>query len=483
MSKKRMIIFTSVILSVVVISLGIVKLYQTYAIGNYIDTASSATFDVNITRDTSVRIPANGYSNVFYMVTNTSPGTVRYGVAYTTDSAVTVKTFSTSKDSASGMIEENEKKYVKLRLENTSSTVKNITLSTVLGYENGGDLVVPSGVTLVTDTYTPPLAAAEYITKLYTDASKTSATNNGITYNYANIYDTDSDDNTNGGLMNDRLGGTTTDLDGGNIRYYGANPNNYVYFNCSDYSNQTSSTCETWRIIGVFDGKLKLIRNESIGNLSWDYDKNDDSTKTTYDNDWSTATLQKLLNGSYYNGSGIVTYYLGGSGPRTASLNMTSIGIKNETTRNMIVETTYNLGGWNSSSVYPNQIYGYERGTTVYTGRPPTWTGKIALAYPSDYGYAADFSQCNQTLNKYNDSTCTSNNWMKAILGTSSLGWLLTPYSDGADRAWLMYLGGYVYAGTNNDFRVVPVLSLSSELEIESWSGDGSSSNPYKLSA
>jgi len=483
MSKKRMIIFTSVILSVVVISLGIVKLYQTYAIGNYIDTASSATFDVNITRDTSVRIPANGYSNVFYMVTNTSPGTVRYGVAYTTDSAVTVKTFSTSKDSASGMIEENEKKYVKLRLENTSSTVKNITLSTVLGYENGGDLVVPSGVTLVTDTYTPPLAAAEYITKLYTDASKTSATNNGITYNYANIYDTDSDNNTSGGLMNDRLGGTTTDLDGGNIRYYGANPNNYVYFNCSDYSNQTSSTCETWRIIGVFDGKLKLIRNESIGNLSWDYDKNDDSTKTTYDNDWSTATLQKLLNGSYYNGSGIVTYYLGGSGPRTASLNMTSIGIKNETTRNMIVETTYNLGGWNSSSVYPNQIYGYERGTTVYTGRPPTWTGKIALAYPSDYGYAADFSQCNQTLNKYNDSTCTSNNWMKAILGTSSLGWLLTPYSDGADRAWLMYLGGYVYAGTNNDFRVVPVLSLSSELEIESWSGDGSSSNPYKLSA
>ena len=380
MSKKRMIIFTSVILSVVVISLGIVKLYQTYAIGNYIDTASSATFDVNITRDTSVRIPANGYSNVFYMVTNTSPGTVRYGVAYTTDSAVTVKTFSTSKDSASGMIEENEKKYVKLRLENTSSTVKNITLSTVLGYENGGDLVVPSGVTLVTDTYTPPLAAAEYITKLYTDASKTSATNNGITYNYANIYDTDSDNNTSGGLMNDRLGGTTTDLDGGNIRYYGANPNNYVYFNCSDYSNQTSSTCETWRIIGVFDGKLKLIRNESIGNLSWDYDKNDDSTKTTYDNDWSTATLQKLLNGSYYNGSGIVTYYLGGSGPRTASLNMTSIGIKNETTRNMIVETTYNLGGWNSSSVYPNQIYGYERGTTVYTGRPPTWTGKIALA-------------------------------------------------------------------------------------------------------
>ena len=43
----------------------------------------------------------------------------------------------------------------------------------------------------------------------------------------------------------------------GDIRYYGAAPNNYIYFNCSDYSNQSSSTCETWRIIGVFDGKVK----------------------------------------------------------------------------------------------------------------------------------------------------------------------------------------------------------------------------------
>ena len=112
--------------------------------------------------------------------------------------------------------------------------------------------------------------AAETITKLYMNAEKATVTNNSITYNYANIYDTDSDDNTSGGLMNDRLGGTTTDLDGGNIRYYGANPNNYIYFNCSDYSNQSSSTCETWRIIGVFNGKVKLIRGSQIGKYSWD---------------------------------------------------------------------------------------------------------------------------------------------------------------------------------------------------------------------
>ena len=342
----------------------------------------------------------------------------------------------------------------------------------------------------------PVIPAAEYITKLYTTASKTTATNNGITYNYANIYDTDSDDNTNGGLMNDRLGGTTTSLDGGNIRYYGASPKNYIYFNCSDYSNQTSSTCETWRIIGVFDGKLKLIRGSQIGKYSWD-------NKNNYGkNDWTTARLMKLLNPSNYytvdsndNNLGQSLYYnsasgkcYSGSGNATVDCNFTSTGIKNDTTRNMIAETTYYLGGWNSNSVYPNQIYEYERGTTVYTGRPTTpWTGKIALAYPSDYGYAADLSQCvNKQLNKYNDSTCTSNNWMKAIITNNgnNYGWLLTPLSSDSSYAWYVPSDGYVFKRSYRAFNVygvAPVLYLSSELGIES--GDGSSSKPYKLSA
>ena len=321
--------------------------------------------------------------------------------------------------------------------------------------------------------------AVQYITNLYTNASKTPATNNGKEYNTAPSVS----------LMNDRLGGTTTDLDGGNIRYYGANPNNYIYFNCSDYSNQTSSTCETWRIIGVFDGKVKIMRNESIGSLAWDQDKNIDSSKTIYDNDWSTASLKVLLNEKYYNGdtAGTVTYYSDNSGTTTTSLNMSNIGIKNEETRNMIAETTYNLGGWNSSSVYPNQIYEYERGTKVYTGRLPTWPGKIALAYPSDYGYAADLNQCkDKTLYDYDNSTCTSNNWMKAIITNngSNFGWLLTPYSSGSAYVWYVRSSGLVNSSYNSStaYGAVPVLYLSSELGIES-AGDGSSSNPYKLSA
>ena len=335
--------------------------------------------------------------------------------------------------------------------------------------------------------------AADYITDLYTEAAKVTATNNSITYNTAPSVS----------LMNDRLGGTTTDLDGGNIRYYGANPNNYIYFNCSDYSNQTSSTCETWRIIGVFDGKLKLIRGSQIGKYSWDNKNTSTGAENdTGKNDWTTARLMKLLNPSNYykvdsndNNLGQSLYYNSASGKcysgqnnATVDCDFTSTGIKNDETRNMIAETTYNLGGWNTFTVYPNEIYEYERGTTVYTGRLPTWTGKIALAYPSDYGYAADLNQCvNKQLNKYNDSTCTSNNWMKSIITNngSNDGWLLTPHSNYSYIAWGVILSG-IMGGNHayySSYGSAPVLYLSSELGIESGVGDGSSSNPYKLSA
>ena len=340
--------------------------------------------------------------------------------------------------------------------------------------------------------------AADTIISLYTSAAKVTATNNSITYNTAPSVS----------LMNDRLGGTTTDLDGGNIRYYGANPNNYIYFNCSDYSNQTSSTCETWRIIGVFNGKLKLIRGSQIGTYSWD-NKNTSTGEESNSgkNDWTTARLMKLLNPvDYYindnndkdsegNYLGYSLYYNSTSGKcysgqnnATVDCDFTSTGIKNDETRNMIAETTYNLGGWNTFTVYPNEIYEYERGTTVYTGRLPTWTGKIALAYPSDYGYAADLNQCvNKQLNKYNDSTCTSNNWMKSIITNngSNHGWLLTPHSNYSYIAWGVILNG-IMGGNRayySSYGSAPVLYLSSELGIESGVGDGSSSNPYKLSA
>ena len=319
---------------------------------------------------------------------------------------------------------------------------------------------------------------AQYITNLYTSAEKATVTNNSITYNTAPSVN----------LMNDRLGSSSTDIDGGNIRYYGAEPNNYIYFNCSDYSNQSDSTCELWRIIGVFEGKVKIMRSETIGELAWDFDKNIDSSLTTSDNDWSTASLQILLNEKYYNGdtAGTVTYYsiyIGSIPPEfiSTSLDMLSIGIKNSATRNLISDTLYYLGGWNSSEIYSDQFYSYERGTTVYEGRPTTWTGKIALPYPSDYGYAADLGSCTVVLGSYNNSTCTSTNWMKPILAISRITWLLTSNSDYSYTVWYMDSGVFVGGNSPSEANsIFPVLYLSSEVNMEL--GTGTSSDPYRLS-
>ena len=163
-----------------------------------------------------------------------------------------------------------------------------------------------------------------------------------------------------------------TDDPDNNIRYIGANPNNYVYFNCSDYNNQSDSTCEKWRIIGVFknmtkeDGSkadlVKIIRDGSLGNIAWD---------STNVNDWSKASLQTTLNGEYYNG----TYVTG--------------ALKNDLTRNAIESVVWNLGVISTGTdVTASMFYEREREITVYSGRPTTWTGKIGLMYPSDYGYA-----------------------------------------------------------------------------------------------
>jgi len=316
-----------------------------------------------------------------------------------------------------------------------------------------------------------------YINNLYNNSTKTPVTNNSITYQY----------DTKNNLMQDTAG---------NIRYYGASPNNYVYFNCDSYP---STNCELWRIIGVFDGKLKLMRNSTIGLYSWDTSAS--SVNSGYGvNEWSQADLMKLLNPGHESESvGGSLYYNSKSGTcynnskyATTSCNFTSTGIKNDTTRNMIAETTWNLGGWNTPDIYSNVIYEKERGTTVISNpsdgitRATTWTGKIALLYPSDYGYATDLSKCSQTLVNYDSNTdsyaCRSNDWMYSIFKTNSYNWLLTSHSGYANTAFYVPSTGSVSYG---NYRVsyargvAPVLYLGSDQDIVA--GDGSQSNPYKL--
>ena len=322
-----------------------------------------------------------------------------------------------------------------------------------------------------------------------------------------------------------------------NIRYIGANPNNYVYFNCSDYSNQSDSTCEKWRIIGVFknvtksDGTkedlVKIIKDDRLNNttISWDYKKNGVGTSTTDygSNDWTDSQLMMMLNPTDYlksgytidnnivkdsNGQAIYqnmgSYYNGTSGCKPAavasgadftctSIDFTSTGLKNNLTRNAIESVVWNLGGTanysSASNGLASHFYGYERGTTVYSGHATNWTGKIGLMYPSDYGYATsggsttDRATC-LAKEMYNwdgsdVSDCKTNDY---LYKSSYYQWTLAPGSSGAGGVFYVDSAGYVgddYAD-NGNFSVRPAVFLKSNISITDV-GIGTAESPFQL--
>lgn len=182
---------------------------------------------------------------------------------------------------------------------------------------------------------------------------------------------------------------------------------------------------------------------------------------------------KKILNNYYYNS----LKYTGNS-----TYNFASTGIKNDTTRNMIADITYNLGGQNYTEVYPNQIYTNERGTAVPSGNATTWTGKIAIPYLSDYGYATDLSKCQKQLDSYNDTTCALNNWVKNVItNNGTILWVLAPNCS-SNVTWYVGSSGSIvtYGDQSESHSIIPVLYLNSKLTIQK--GTGSSSTPYQLS-
>ena len=217
------------------------------------------------------------------------------------------------------------------------------------------------------------------------------------------------------------------------IRYYGKSPNNYVSFNN-----------ELWRIIGVIDGKIKIIRNESVGNYVW---------SSNGSNNWDNASLKSYLNGEYYN----------------------SI---NETYRNMISSETYYLGGADNNwiSATASGYYDVERSSTVYSGNPASTTQYIGLMYPSDYGYAAGSSCLSTSLFTYN-SSCKNSDYLSGLTE-----WLQTHYiGNDIAVAYLSYNGSVVGADVSviADQEVRPTLYLNTNVQITG--GDGSQFNPFQL--
>ena len=303
----------------------------------------------------------------------------------------------------------------------------------------------------------------------------------------------------NADAMNDLIkqngASVSSDDEDNNVRFTGADPSNYVYFNCNDYNNQTSDTCEIWRIIGTFnnvtksDGKkeslIKIVKYERLNNdlFRRDYKKNGvgGSTSNKGSNDWTTSQLMMMLNPTDYLATS-------GSSFTCTEVDFTSTGLKNDATRNAIENVIWNLGGNdNYNTATASMFYASEKEGKGYTNHPGTWTGKIGLIYASDYGYATSGgsttsrSEClNKELFNWDNtdvSDCKDNDY---LFKADYPQWIIDPRINYDTYVYFINSTGHLRSfGNYNEYAVRPSLYLKSSIKI--ISGNGSKTNPYQL--
>ena len=276
-------------------------------------------------------------------------------------------------------------------------------------------------------------------------------------------------------------------------RYAGANPNNYVCFGSDE------STCpddNLYRIIGVFDGRTKLIKADyatstllgtdgdygntfnnltlstasykgnkdlsTIGAYYWNYKNTNSNNNGMGINTWSTSLLySKNLNSNYLN----------------------NIGSK---WTNMIDSVVWKVGGsvdYNLTKQIPQKSYEYEIISPVSTD---TVNAKIGLMYISDYSFAASKDAWNSILDYtgYGTTSVSSKNWL--YLGLHE--WTITRNSMYNYAVNNIQPGGGVYGSAGaaisyarDAIAVRPTLYLNSSINYSS--GEGTKTNSIRISA
>ena len=510
-----------------VISLGLIGLAfgstfamfeATAVIDNPISISSNLTYSDEILQTINVSLDSKETKEITLNIVNQTNNIMHYSAWYLDESNDI--DFGTDSDTT-GTINGLDTISLIIQIRNNTNKQLNIVLGTSVSTEE--TVVLEENMVLIPKQVMPAELINKnlvtYISNIYNNANKTEVVNGSdttsVTYHIANDV----------GLMNDRLGTMDTDIDGGNIRYYGTDPNNYIYFNCDDYSNQTNNTCELWRIIGVFDIKdsndnsiklVKIVRINDIGQIS--YDTSDAAVNSGRginqwgaSGDYAGADLMKLLNPGYEsnedldtNGNNITVnnslYWNRNSGicyngakNVTIECDFTSSGLKNEQTKNKIANVKWNTGGTNSGSIYSHELYLKERGSTVVGSsydsvvRTTDWIGKVALAYPSDYGYAADFNACNKVVSNSgygSDTLCQS--YFGDLYSDS---WLLTPFSVDycpyCNTGTYHPNGGIIYgAGAGASYisskkYIHPTLYLDKDTNL--YTGKGTQDEPYQI--
>ena len=259
------------------------------------------------------------------------------------------------------------------------------------------------------------------------------------------------------------------------------NLNNFVCF------GSTASPCPTdnlYRIIGVIDGKVKLIK--------YDY-----ATSDLLGTEGDCTNTYGFIS-SYYKGSNYANVaacswnYRATNTWSTSLLNKTNLNtnfINNieSAWANKISATTWKVGGntyENIRDVIPSTAYQNEivsPVTTNTTDNVTEYTAKIVLMYVSDYYYSASPSAWTLVGSNTSDSSkdyraATSANWMH--MGLSE--YTISRSADSSDFAFFVSDIGYVHVShVDSVGGVRPSFNLNSSVTYAG--GTGSMSSPIRI--
>ena len=445
-------------------------------IPNWSTTKKFTLVGINNTQANNVNTDNNMYYKIGIVVDNNtfSEGSL----TYTLNKDRSSSSNGQMADSKTGTIPSSGTKFIATGyFSETSTEVSHIYNLTIAFPDTGEDQSDDQGASfachVTVEQSEAPRHVARMLKKLYSSKIKT----NGVTED---------------GLEED-------DTPDKNLRYTGANPKNYISFND-----------ETWRIIGVFnnvtsidengnektESLVKIIRNDILGSYSWD--SSESTINSGYGvNEWSQADLMYELNcdgkstkycrdditEGYLSNltTGTTTWYDGSNNRKNRSYEY----IKNikSSSLDKVANVRWNTSraGYGESAL---NSYSQEKSTTLISTpsdnvpRNNTWDGKIALIYPSDYGYASTNKECrdNMISSTNNVSNCKNENWLFSVYQ-----WTLSPSYVNASIVFDVRSDGNVsFDAALNANGVRPALFLKSDVVITS--GDGSSTNPYKIS-
>lgn len=221
-------------------------------------------------------------------------------------------------------------------------------------------------------------------------------------------------------------------------RYVGANPKNYVYFNCSDSTK--TDTCEIWRILGIYnvgsgndmESRIKLIKANNEEVSAWDING---------EKDYEASQVNSRLTVTYYDAL-------------------------SDTAKGQIDKAPYRLGGTNTFQISGFLMYASEYESLKTISVP------VGLMNVSDYALASGVEE-DVTLD--NIASRNANNW----LYTGKSEWFVN--QDESNEVYALDTAGAIGTGVVTEEKLIrPVVYLDSNIKI--IGGDGTSSNPYLLS-